>query len=91
MPQIAIVKRCQGTDKSGMPCTTWALKGGTYCCFHANPMVWSGLPSAILFLEIFGISQRPLHAIAEVVSLNAEVWPVDSASSGQFDGEQLVG
>src|SRR5580700_3503755 len=36
-PQIAKGKRCQGTDKSGMPCTAWALKGGTHCYFHANP------------------------------------------------------
>ncbi len=36
-PQIATGKRCQGTDKSGMPCTAWALKGGTHCYFHANP------------------------------------------------------
>ncbi len=35
--QIATGKRCQGTDKSGGPCTAWALKGGTHCYFHANP------------------------------------------------------
>jgi len=36
-PQIATGKRCQGRDKRDMPCTAWAVKGGTRCYFHANP------------------------------------------------------
>src|SRR5664280_3437619 len=36
-PQIATGKRCQGRNKRGMPCTAWAVKGGTRCYFHANP------------------------------------------------------
>jgi general stress protein YciG len=35
--QRAAGRRCQGTDKSGMPCTAWALRDGTHCFFHANP------------------------------------------------------
>jgi hypothetical protein len=35
-PQIATGKRCQCTDKSGVPCTAWALKNRTHCYFHAS-------------------------------------------------------